>query len=183
MKPDNEIMKNRNLNELIDKLKKEDDRYATLSKIIQTVYWILIPIFIILIIHDIVDKNPNVDIIGSICFLFALVIFALFFKRYYKEYKYVDYSQPTLVMLKKAAYRYKLFQLKTLWILLAVLLIDAGLSLNASLSFKFISVQVYFLGAIVLATVIGLLFWRVRYKPLRDAALYLIREINGENLP
>jgi len=67
------------------------------------------------------------------------------------------------------------------WILLAVILIDAGLSLNTSLSFEFISVQVYFLGAIVLATIIGLLFWRVRYKPLRDAALYLIREINGEN--
>ena len=181
MKPNNEIMGNQNLIEIINRLKNEDDRYAALSKRIQIVYWILIPIFIILIIHQIVIKNPVVDTIGSIFFLFAILIFALFFKHYYKEYKYVDYSQPTLVMLKKAASRYKPFTLKTLWILLAVILIDAGLSLNTSLGFEFISVQVYFLGAIVLATIIGLLFWRVRYKPLRDTALYLIREINGEN--
>jgi len=180
MKLNNEIMENQNLNEIINKLKNEDERYASLSRRIQIIYWIVLPIYIILIIHHIVVKNPVVDIIGSTCFLFAMLIFALFFKHYYKEYKYVDYSQPTLVMLKKAAYRYNPFQLKTLWILLAVVLIDAGLSLNASPNFEFISVQVYFLGSMILATVIGLLFWRVRYKPLRDKALYLIREINGD---
>src|SRR4030042_4858333 len=128
MKPTNEIKENRNLIEIINRLKNEDDRYAALSKRIQIVYWVVIPIYIILIIYHIVDKNPVVDIIGSTCFLFAMLIFALFFKHYYKEYKYVDYSQPTLVMLKKAASRYKPFTLKTLWILLAVILIDAGLS-------------------------------------------------------
>jgi len=180
MEQNNETM-DQNLIEIIGRLKNEDDRYAALSKRMQIAYWILLPVFFILIIHQIVTKNPVVDIIGSICFLFAILIFALFFKRYYKEYKYVDYSLPTLEMLKKAAYRYKPLQLKTIWFFLAVVLIDAGLCLNTSLGFKLISVQVYFLGAIVLAAVIGLLFWRVRYKPLRDKALKLIQEITGEN--
>lgn len=177
MKANNEKTESENLAEIITRLKNEDDRYAALSKRMQIVYWILILIFMTLIILQIVQKDPVVDIIGSTCFLFAMLLFALFFQHLYKEYKYVDYSQPTLIMLKKAAYRYKPFQLKALWTLLAMLLMDAGLSLNTSLSFKFIYIQACFLGVIVLATVIGLLFWRVRYKPLRDTALELIREI------
>ncbi len=181
MKLNNEIVENINLIELTNRLKNEDDRYASLSKRFQIVYWIFVPIFLVFIVYDIVDKSPVVDIIGRICFLFAMLIFALFFKNYYKEYKYVDYSQPTLIMLKKAAYRYKPFQLKTLWTLLSVLLIDAGLCLNTSLGFEFIWVQVYFLGTVALAMLIGLIIWRVRYKPIRDGALHLIREIDGKN--
>ena len=181
MNLNNEIMENLNLIELTKWLKNEDDRYADLSKRIQIIYWILIPIFLILIIYHIADKSPIADVIGSICFLLAMLIFALFFKYYYKEYKNVDYSQPTLILLKKAAYRYKPLQLKTLWILLATLLVDAGLSLNSSLSFEFIWIQVYFLGIMALAMLIGLLIWWIRYKPLRDGALYLIREIDDKN--
>lgn len=177
MKVNNEITESENLTQIITRLKNEDDRYAALSKRMQIIYWILILIFMTLIILQIVQKDPVVDIISSTCYLFAMLLFALFFQYLYKEYKYVDYSQPTLIMLKKAAYRYKPFQLKALWTLLAILLMDAGLSLNTSLDFKFIYIQACFLGVIVIAIVIGLLYWRVRYKPLRDTALELIREI------
>ena len=180
MKLNNEIMENWNLAEIVNRLKTEDERYAALSKRVQRIYWILIPIFLLSFIKYFVDKKPIAYIISSLCFLFAMLIFALFFMHYYKKYKYVDYSLPTLVMLKEAAYRYKPFQLRSLWIVLAVLLMDAGLSLNTSLAFEFIPVQVCFLGAFVLAMIIGFLIWRVRYKRLRDAALYLIHEINGE---
>ena len=181
MKLNNEIIENQNLEEIIGKLKKADDRYATLCKGIQILYWVLIPIYIVLVIRQIVVGSPVVDIVGSLCYLSAMLIFAFFFMNYYKEYKYVDYSQPTLVMLKKAAYRYQPFQFKTLWVLLAVLLIDAGLGINASHSFELVSEQAYYLGVIVVAMLIGHLIWRVRYKPLRDATLGLIREITGEN--
>jgi len=146
-------------------------------------YWGLIPVYIVIIILQIVvEKSPVVDVIGSLCYLSAMLIFAFFFMNYYKEYKYVDYSQPTLVMLKKAAYRYQPFQFRKLWrILLAVLLIDVGLGINASHSFKFVPEHAYFLGAIALAMLIGLLIWRVRYKPIGDASFFLIREITGED--
>ena len=177
----NEQIEPENLNQLISNLKKEDEQYAGLSKRMQYIYWIMSLIFILVIIIQIVGKSNIVYIIGNICFLFAMLIFGLLFKYYYLEYKYVDYSQPTLIMLKKAAYRYKPFQLKTLWVLLSLLLVDAGLSLNTSLGFKFIWTQVFYLGIVVLAIIIGLLIWRIRYKPIRDAALSLIREIDGEN--
>ena len=175
----NEQLEQVNLEELISNLKKEDEQYAGLSKRMQYIYWIMSLIFIIVIIIQIVGKSNVVYIIGNICFLFAMLLFGLLFKYYYREYKYVDYSQPTLVMLKKAAYRYKPLQLKTLWVLLSLLLVDAGLSLNTFLGFKFIWTQVFYLGIVVLATLIGLLVWRIRYKPIRDAALSLIHEIDG----
>lgn len=181
MKPNNDGIESVNLVELTNRLIIEDDRYARLSKRLQILYWILIPIFLVLIIHDFLDKRLAVDIIGNICFMFAMLIFALFFKNYYMEYKYVDYSQPTLIMLKKAAYRYKPFQVKTLWILLAILLVDIGMCLNLSQYFDFIQVQVYFLGSVAIAMLIGLLIWRIRYKPLHDGAKKLIREIEGTN--
>ncbi|MBN1386861.1 MAG: hypothetical protein JW965_00340 [Bacteroidales bacterium] len=177
----NEQIEQVNLDELISNLKKEDEQYAGLSKRMQYIYWIMSLIFIFVIVIQIVGKCHVVDIIGNFCFLFAMLIFGFLFKYYYREYKYVDYSQPTLVMLKKAASRYKPFQLKTLLSVLSLLLVDAGLSLNSSLGFKFIWIQVFYLGIVVLATIIGLLVWRVRYKPIRDATLSLIREIDGEN--
>jgi hypothetical protein len=175
----NEQNEPENLDGLINNLMKEDEQYAGLSKRLQTVYWIMSLIFIFVIVIQIFGKCSVVDILGNICFLFAMLIFGLLFKHYYREYKYVDYSQPTLVMLKKAAYRYKPFQLKTLWAVLAILLVDAGLSLNTTLGFNFFWLQVFYLGIVILSAMIGLLIWCGRYKPIRDSALSLIREIDG----
>ena len=181
MKLNSEKIEQENLDELISNLKKEDEKYAGLSKRMQILYWIMSFIFLFVIVIQIVGKSHVVDIIGNICFLLAMLTFGLLFKYYYREYKNVDYSQPTLVMLKKAAYRYKPFQLKTLWAVLSLLLVDAGLSLNTTLGFDFIWLQVFFLGIVLLSAIIGLLIWRARYKSIRDVALRLIREIDGEN--
>ena len=37
------------------------------------------------------------------------------FNKYHKEYNNVDYALPTLLMLKKAAYRYYPFRNETKW--------------------------------------------------------------------
>ncbi len=179
MKTNSDSKESIDLNELTDKLRSEDKNYADLSKRIQIIYWVLIPVYLIMTIRHIMDGSELSNIIGSLCFLFAMLIFALGFRGYYKEYNQVDYSQPTLVMLKKAAYRYKPFQLKTLWFLLAVILIDAGLSMNTSLGADFIWVQLSFLGAMGIALFVGLYRWKIRYKPLRDSAIALIKEIEG----
>ena len=179
MKQNNKIKESIDLVEFTNKLKNEDNSYANLSKGLQIVYWVLIPIYMIMVIRHIVDKSPSEDILGAFCFMFAMLIFALLFRGYYKEYKFVDYSQPTLVMLKKAAYRYKPFQLKLLWAILGVLFIDAGLSIRTDFGIGFVWTQVFFLGSIAISMIIGLIIWKVRYKPLRDAALHLIHEIEG----
>jgi hypothetical protein len=169
-----------NLDHLVGKLKTEDTRYARISKAFQIVYWVFVPIYSFLAILSFIDtKNINL-LIGGGCFVSSFIIFALFFRNYYKEYNHVDYSLPTIMMLKKAAYRYKPFQLKTLWILFALLLMDTGLCFNSDLHFSVVKIQVYFLGTMGISVMLGLLIWFFKYKQLRDDALKLIVEMEGE---
>ncbi|MCY1722970.1 hypothetical protein OU798_21665 [Prolixibacteraceae bacterium Z1-6] len=169
-----------NLNTLTARLKNEDERYARLSKNFQIVYWVLVAIYGLLIGIHIYENQSIKEIAGITCFLLAMLIFAIMFRHFNKEYATVDYSQPTLLMLKQAAHRYKPFQLKTIWALVAVLLIDAGLSLNESLGFDLIRLQIVFVAVFGIAFAIGLVFWKIRYKALRDDALLLIRELEND---
>ena len=171
---------NHNLEHLTGKLKKEDLRYARLSKTIQIVYWALIPMYILITGMSLWESwDPN-RITGGTCIILGLIIFAIFFGNYYKEYKYVDYSLPTITMLKKAAYRYQPFQKKSVWILLALVLMDIGLSFNTSGLFTSYNSHIMFAGLIAIAVVAGYIFWFFKYKPLRDNALQLIKEIEGD---
>ena len=163
-------------NHLINRIKSEDQRYARISKAIQIVYWVLTPIYLVLISIDITIKSPITHIAGSFCFLLGMIVFALIFRLYYFEYKSIDYGQPTLEMLKKAAQRYKPFQERLWFVLVAVLLIDAGLSLKGPLA-DFVQTQIAFLSSMTGALIIGIFVWWIRYKPLRDQTLRMIREI------
>jgi len=171
---------NINLDQLVGKLQKADNRYAKLSKGLQILYWVMIPLYSTLAIIDYTESNNIYDLMSGLCYVASFFIFAIFFGKYQKEYKYADYSLPTLKMLKNAAYRYKPFQLKKIWILFAVLFMDIGLSMNTSLGFAVLNIQIYFLGSMLVAALIGLLIWYVKYKPLRDNALRLVAEIEGE---
>ena len=179
----NEKMLNPELNDLTAKIKNTDERYSCITKSLQIAYWLFIPIYLVLIIRDIFSNSPLFEIAGSFCFLLGMLVFILIFRLYHLEYKSIDYAQPTLVMLKKAVRRYQPFQNKIWLTLLAVLLIDAGLSLRSLFDTDLIWIQVIFLGAMAAAVAIGLLIWRERYKPLRDKALQMIREIEGDVTP
>ncbi len=170
---------NAEFDQLVGKLKTEDASYATLSRGIQIVYWILIPFFIFMTIRHYNDSGDFKQIIGGACMVLSFLIFALFFGKYYKEYKYVDYSLPTLLMLKKAAYRYKPFQGRTIWIIVALALMDFGLFYNNQEEGLVLETQVMFIGAILFGLIVGLILWYFKYKPLRDDALRLIAEIEG----
>jgi len=165
-----------NLDALISRLKREDDSYATLSKRFQVIYWIMVGVFLILIVVHIFE-NSTTDLISAVCFFLAMLIFALYFRNFHKEYGTVDYSLPTLVMLEKAVHRYKPFRLNILWLLLAILLMDAGLTIGTFKDEPFLMVQLVVCIVLVVAVLTGLLVWYIRYKPVRDAALNLIREI------
>ena len=171
---------NINLDQLVGKLQKEDARYARLSKGLQVIYWVMIPLYSTLAILDYIESNNVYDLMSGLCYVVTLAIFAIFFGKFHKEYKYVDYALPTLKMLKKAASRYKPFQLKKIWLIPAIIIMDAGLCFNTSLNFSVLDIQIYFLGSMLVATLIGLLIWYFKYKPLRDNALRLIAEIEGE---
>lgn len=165
---------------LIVKLKTEDARYATLSRAIQIIYWIFIPLFFLITLLEYTETKESDQLIGGAFFIISFLIFAIFFGNYYKEYKYVDYSLPTIQMLKKAAYRYKPFQLKSLWVLLAIVLMDGGLTFKREFNETVLDVQIYFIGLMVVALIVGLIIWYFKYKPLRDEALKLIAELEGK---
>ncbi|MDD2548651.1 MAG: hypothetical protein PHD00_01005 [Bacteroidales bacterium] len=175
MKQNSELMDSVNLNEFTNRLKKQDNRYARLYKRERIIMLFLLSLYLLIMLVDFDDKTPIVDIIGSICKLFGLLIFVLLIMNFYKDFKFVDYSQSTLVMLKKAAYRYQPFKLKALWVLFGAFLLAVGDYLVSS------SVRMFplYLGVIVLCVIIGLIIWWIRYKPLFDEAMKLICEIEG----
>lgn len=168
-----------NLGELTQNLASADKRYANMSKRIQVIYWVLLPVYALLVIRHMFDNAPLSEILGSVCFMLAMLTFALLFRKYHKEYSTVDYALPTLVMLKKAAKRYKPFRREAIWALVAALFVDAGLALNHPVGEDSVLIQIIFGSALCFALLVGLVWWYISYKPLRDAALQLIREIEA----
>ena len=167
-----------NLEKLTGKLKKEDTNYATIIKVIQVFYWVFIPVFALLTVLEYSETHSINAIISGSFFLLAFLIIALTFRKYYKEYNYVDYSLPTLELLKKAVYRYQPFQMRGLWVVLGLAFMDVGLTLDwLDNNTTVLQTQLFFMGAILFGAVIGLILWYFKYKPLRDEALKLIREI------
>lgn len=177
MKQNSELTGGVNLSEFTNRLKKEDDRYASISKRFLIAFWIILPIYFMLIIYEVIVKTPVAEIIGSVCTLLALLIAILVYRSNYKKYKYVDYSQSTLILLKQSANRYQPYQLNVLWGLLALLFISVSRYINSSSIYSFL----IYLGIIGLAIFIGLITWRIRYKPLYERAKKLIREIEEKN--
>ena len=96
-----------NLSKLTGKLKKEDRQYATIVKAVQIFYWIYIPVFIVRTIRYYTDSHNINNIISGVALILGFLVIALSFRKYYKDYRHVDYSLPTLEMLKKAASRYQ----------------------------------------------------------------------------
>ena len=170
---------NQNLDHLVSKLKTEDAHYATIIKAVQIIYWILLPFLVLMTIWDYMEAKDINELIGGICIVAAFLIIVLFFRKYYREYNMVDYSLPTVQMLKKAIWRYQLFQKRTLWVYFGLLVMDVGLIFDWQEDHSIWVTQTIFLGALALGFVIGFIWWFKKFKPLRDEARQLLREIES----
>jgi len=168
------------LPQLISKLQYADNRYSRLSKKLQAFYFGIVPIYLLVIIIDIIRGAEMEKIASGILYLISLLIFGLLFRKYYKTYRDVDYSLPTIVMLKNAVIRYSPFQKKIAGALVAACFAGAGLYFRTPLNEKPFETLIGFIIAIILAIGVGLIIWNFKYKPLRDAAMDLIKEIEGE---
>jgi len=171
---------NINLDQLVGKLQKEDKTYGNLFKLLKSVYWVFIPIYILITIGLFIISEEMTDLFAGLCFIISFLIFALILGNYQKDFKNADYSLPTLKMLKNAANRYKPFHLKDLWAILAALFMNAGFSINSFAANYIMIIQFIFLGSMMIGLFIGLLIWFIKHKPLYDNALRLIDEIEGE---
>lgn len=177
MNLNNNIQPTPDLSDLTHRLKNADKRYGNLSKGIQVLYWVLTPMYVLLGVLDVINGADLKEIIGMACYVVAMLTMAIFFRNYYKDYSFVDYSQPTLIMLKKAAYRYQPFNGKSLWVFVGVIFIDAGISFTSKFDFSWVYLQIGFWSTMIIAVIIGLIIWKIRYKAIRDDALLLIKEL------
>lgn len=164
-------------------LKKEDSRNLKITKIFQPIMLTLAVLYALVFQFD--TEGGWEQRVGGICYAIGFVLFALIFRKFYKEYRDVDYGVPVVEMLTSAIKRYKMFQRKMLLIIVPVLFIDLGMilitvrSYDGDFSAAFWTTQKLFIPALLLGLVIGLIIAHKRQKPLRDAALMLLKEIQS----
>lgn len=173
-----------NLDQLVEGLKKEDARNLKMTHNFKYLLFFLTPFYLLIFVIALVLEDDPLRSIGPLLFGLGFLIFAFIFRDLNKTYKSVDYGLPTTEMLRKAAQRYELWQNKTYFIAIPVVLFCFGFSFSGE---KWMPgnefLHRYFLAfglilfVFVIAFFIGYLIWRKRQKPLRDRALALLEEI------
>lgn len=166
--------------ELMGKLKAEDANYAAISKRFQYIYLVFIIFYVVVAVLGYIFEGGATRLLSDISFVISFLILAVIFRKYHKEYKFVDYSLPTLQLLKKAEYRYKPFRIRSVWVLFALGFMDVALTLHMVPAVSVWTVQIVILSTILVAVVIGLIHWRNKYKPLLDNVRHLISEIETD---
>ena len=164
---------------LIKNLKKEDTKYANLCRGIQVIYWVLSPMYLFLVGEEIYSKGFTYQALGGTFFFMGMIVMAMGFSYFNKVYRYVDYSQPTLIMLKNVVRRYKPFSTRSWWIIPALIFIDLGLSFNNFTREHVITTQIFFWSVMLVSIIIGLIWWKIRYKYIVDDAKKMIKEIEN----
>lgn len=166
-------------NHLVSRLKAKDAMHAFVYRVIQIIFIVFIPLFMLFTLVPYFITGNITPIISMPFYIFAFVIFAYGLTRSYKTFKNVDYSLPTLQMLKQAANRYKPVNTEFLWFILALGVISIGLSIEKY--GKIIAIQTLILpaGLIVLGLITGLITWYFKFKPIRDDVIRLIKEIEN----
>jgi hypothetical protein len=173
-----------NLNGFVEGLKHEDKRNWRMTRNVKWLMWLLAPLYAALFL-----LNPSKDIllterIGGLCYALGFVLFALILQKFNREFKSVDYGVPVIEMLTQVTKRYNLFWRKIRLIVFPVLLIDAGMVLvllnrfGSKTTFEVIVwVQMVLIPSLAIGASIGLFIWYKRQKPLRDAALAMLDEL------
>jgi hypothetical protein len=174
------------MDQFIGSLQKEDIRYSKLTRNFQWIMWILVPLYAAFFLLNPDKGIAMTERFGGFCYVLSFAIFALIFRKFNSEFTAVDYGVPVVEMLTLAAKRYNMFQRKLLLIIAPVLLIDAGMVLilvnrfgAKSITELIIWVQFILLSSILIGGLIGYFIWRKRQKPLRDAALAMLKEIQS----
>jgi len=175
---------NFDLDQLVKGLQKEDSRNLKMTSNFVILMWVLAPFYLFLAIVGVILDNPSIDQIGFIFFSFGFLAFGFLFKSLKHDYKSVDYGISTIEMLRNAAKRYKLWQLKTYLTIIPVALISVAASLtiqkgipHPDLTMRLLIVFTGYTLLMTIAFFVGYLIWRKRQKPLRDKALQLLAEI------
>lgn len=177
---------NLDLDSLVSRLKNEDSRNRKQMRNKKYMYYSLIVIYTLLMI---VNPDPALQLhhrISGLCYALGLAVFALVFRKYYVDYKKIDYSISSVEMLSKAVKRYRFSLIYVLYVLPGLVLIDAGITISQYFRWdsieplnRILLVQAFFIPIMIISGYIGYLIWRKRQKPLHDHAQQLLNELTG----
>ncbi|NOU19444.1 MAG: hypothetical protein HOO91_17960 [Bacteroidales bacterium] len=187
---------NNNLNHTIEslpnmelftsKLKKEDEYNLKISKTFFRIYIGFIGFYFIIIIVNLFFDRGLIQVLSQILFILSFVAFVLIFRDNLKIFKKIDYSLPLAEMLNAVVKRYHLKIGYLLILLIPIVLMDGGLTLSFYEDLESLSplnrvliVQAFYIPVMAISTLIGILIWRHKQKPLRDKALELLKELEN----
>lgn len=162
---------------LIPMLQKEDSTNATICKILQLVYWVFIPSFVLFSLAPFL-KTRDIAVIGTTpLYVLAFLALALYLGKSYRKYKAVDYSLTLVELLKQASKRYRLISLDFLWIIFAYMLISVGLAIESNMNILSLRSHSVVLLILAFAFISGFIYWFFKHKPIHDKANELINEL------
>lgn len=175
------------MHSFIEKMQTEDKRNIKVMRNFKWLMFIFAPLYILLFNIGPFDKINLYMRLGGLSFGLAFIIFALIFTKGVKEFRSVDYGVPTTKMLSDAIDRYKLQISKLFFVLLPLTLINIGESLillgqdiDSIFGGSLLNFQLFYWILVIVGLIIGIIFWRIKHKPLKEAAEQLLNEMQGE---
>ena len=175
MKADNKTNTTIDLPQFISKVKRKDKIFKVVYMAIIVLYIIIIVAHLAVISISIYNNIPFTEWISNLGTLLPFVVIYFFLMKRHKEYKKADYSLPTYLVVKNMEKRYRWFRLSDLWVVAALFFL--GISMGIDSPMGLFSFQLSFWAMILVASLVGYIYWYFRIKPLRDKAARLIKEL------
>lgn len=175
------------MKQLVDKLRAAEKRMIRISRGVQILYLVMVPLYAIYYIWNPGNEMNLYERLGGGIIVIALLCFVLIFRYRIKRLKGVDYSVPTTQMLTEATERFKLWKPELKWALLTAVLMDIGVSVSSYNHLeetapwtRVVEIQYIMIPSLLIGLAIGITWWHIKYKPLRDHAQKLLDELAAE---
>ena len=171
-----------NIQRLIGRLEAEDNRNTIMFKVLRIIFLLLVLLYFVQGVVHYVDDRNLFEALGYAAFVIAFSIAFLLMNKHVEIYSRVDYSLPTLKMLKQARLRYRIFPSRATGYIVALLsFVTIAQIFNAwdSVEDQIILIPIFF-GSLVLGLLIGCAFWIIRDKPIYDKLNEMIRDLESD---
>lgn len=170
---------------LVQSMQKTDNQYKKVSRGFQVMFFIFIFFYGgLFLVNPDSDLTINDRIAGG-CYVVAFTFFTIIFRKNYKKYKEVNYSDSVKNVLESAEKRYRFWQKDIFLTVSAILFLDAATclvlipKLLSDWEFwnAFIVIQLVLFLSIGIGFTIGFIKWKKKFKPIWLSAKALLKDL------
>ncbi|MDA3953288.1 MAG: hypothetical protein PF485_06555 [Bacteroidales bacterium] len=167
------------LNALISDMQLKDKRYKNIFKRFQIIFFVFIFIYGgLFLVNPDAELTINDRLAGG-CYVIAFSLFAFYFRKYYKKYKEVNYSDSVKKVLTDAEKRYRFKKPDFVLVFIGIILIGIATVLVSS---KFSNgdyniIYIYIL-LLIIGISVGYLWWRKDNRPIWLSTKKLLKELD-----